>query len=168
MAANGSKRWIDDIYTLADEINDTRISRMGFAPNEVNAENEQAIYERFYATPRPYSTPKFKVGDRVRKAEPLVQFRRSFYPGWSPQIFHIVAVNRKTPNVYKLRDYYEKAIPGSFYAEELQKAKHPDYFLVEEVLERRGNRVLVKWWGYDKTDWVAAREVYDASADRRP
>lgn len=162
MALRGSKRWVGDLRRIIEEINNTKIARMGFRPNDVTPRNEAAIYQKFYSTPRPVgAAPKFRVGGKVRRSEPLIQFRRSFYPGWSPHIFTISAINRKLPHSYKLRDYYGVAIPGSYYAEELQTAKHPNYFLIEEVLERRGNRVRVKWWGYNSIQWINARDLYN-------
>lgn len=161
MALRGNKRWVDDLRRIVAEINNTKIARMGFKPNDVTPLNEAAIYQKFYSAPRPVgAVTKFKVGDKVRRSEPHIQFRRSFYPGWSPHIFTISAVNRKLPQVYKLKDYYGAPIPGSYYGEELQKAKHPNYFLIEEILERRGNRVRVKWWGYNTIQWLNARDVY--------
>lgn len=166
MALRGSKRWIDDLQNLINEINRKKIARLGFAPNDVNEENEGEIYRKFYSSPRPYRAPKFAIGDVVRKSEPLVQFKRSFYPGWSPQIYKIVNINVKYPNVYKLVDYYGKPVLGSFYNEELQRVKHPNYFLIEKVIRRRGNSQLVKWLGYDETGWVHDRDFVDIS-DRR-
>lgn len=160
MAMRGTKEWLSDIEKVIDEINNTKIQRMGFKPNDVTANNERAIYQAFYSTPRAVGAAKFKVGDRVRKAEPLLQFRRSFFPGWSPHIYTITGVNRKTPNVYRLRDYYRTPEPGSFYAEELQKSKYPDYYIIERILERRGNRARVKWWGYNEISWIQNADLY--------
>lgn len=161
MAQRGTKRWTDLLEEVTEDLNNTRIARKGFAPNEVNARNERDIYERFYMQPRPFKNPAFAVGQKVRKSESILQFRRSFYPGWSPQIFTIAAVNRKYPNAYKLKDYYGKAVAGTFYQQELQKAKHPNYFLIEKILVRRGNRVKVKWLGYEKEGWLNRRDVFD-------
>lgn len=167
MAKRGRKNWIVELAPLIRKINATKIARMGFAPNDVNAGNEAAIYQRFYATPRPFQVPKYRVGDRVRIAEPLTQFKKSCFPAWSVEVYTIRAVNRKAPNVYKIRDYYRNNLPGSYYAEELQICKHPGYFMIEEILERRGNRLRVRWLGYDgETGWVNARDVYDNRGNR--
>ncbi|XP_068991200.1 uncharacterized protein [Neodiprion pinetum] len=47
-------------------------------------------------------------------------------------------------------------IEGGFYEEELGKVKYPDGYLVENVLRKRGNRVYVKWLGFDSShnSWI--------------
>jgi len=42
-------------------------------------------------------------------------------------------------------------INGSFYEEELQKVKDKNAFLVEKILKRKNNQVLVKWSGFDSS-----------------
>ncbi|KAK5637898.1 hypothetical protein RI129_000159 [Pyrocoelia pectoralis] len=43
---------------------------------------------------------------------------------------------------------------GGFYEPELQKAKHPDLYLVEKVIRRKKNKVYVKWLGLDEKSWI--------------
>jgi hypothetical protein len=40
--------------------------------------------------------------------------------------------------------------------EELQKTKHPDVHLVEKVLHKKGDKLYVKWLGFDSShnSWV--------------
>lgn len=166
MAQNGSKEWVRLLQPLIAKINATKISRLGFAPNDVTPQNENAIYQAHYASQRPVGIPKYRIGQKVRRAEAAIQFRRSFYPGWSPQIYTIRAVNRKIPTVYRLKDHMNRNINGSYYDHELQIAKYPNYYLIEEILERRGNRLRIKWLGYNETRWVNRNDVYDASQAR--
>jgi hypothetical protein len=39
---------------------------------------------------------------------------------------------------------------------ELQKVKHPDVYLVEKVLKKKGKKLYVKWLGFDKSHnaWI--------------
>ena len=48
---------------------------------------------------------------------------------------------------YKITDYNGEVIQGSFYEEELQKTSQ-DVFRIEMILNRRGDKSLVKWMGY--------------------
>ena len=48
---------------------------------------------------------------------------------------------------YKITDYNGEVIHGSFYEEELQKTSQ-DVFRIENILNRRGDKSLVKWMGY--------------------
>jgi len=36
-------------------------------------------------------------------------------------------------------------IQGGFYEEELKKTRFPHMYLVQKVVRRKGNKVLVKW-----------------------
>ena len=60
------------------------------------------------------------------------------------------------PTTYILEDQQKNEIEGGFYQEELQKVKHPDVYLVEKVLRRKGNKVYVKWVGMDNShnSWI--------------
>lgn len=170
MALRGTHRWIDIIDELVEEINNTKHSRYGFAPNEVTSNNEKEIYEAFYSLERPRGVPTYRVGENVRKSEPVTQFRRSFYPSWSPAIYKVAAINRKVPIVYKLKDYKGKLLPGTFYKEQLLKTRFPDYFLIEKIVAKRGNMRKVRWWGYEDPShdtWIHKDKVYDVREDKQ-
>jgi len=62
-------------------------------------------------------------------------------------VFKIVKVQYTNPGTYLFEDYRVKSIAGAFY--ELHRATHPDIYLVEKILRRRGNEVCVKWLGFD-------------------
>ena len=51
------------------------------------------------------------------------------------------------PPTYKIRDYNDERIQGSFYEPELQKTSH-DIYRIQKVIRKRGNKALVKWLGY--------------------
>ena len=51
------------------------------------------------------------------------------------------------PVTYKITDYNGEEIQGSFYEQELQKTSQ-DVFRIEKMLDRRGDKSLVKWMGY--------------------
>ncbi|XP_043481312.1 uncharacterized protein LOC122510606 [Leptopilina heterotoma] len=53
---------------------------------------------------------------------------------------------------YKIGDKVRnQPISGGFYEEELLKVKYSDIYLVEKILKTRGNKVLVKWLGFDNS-----------------
>ena len=56
---------------------------------------------------------------------------------------------------YKITDYNEEEMQGSFYGQELQKTS-PGTFRIEKVLKRQGDKCLVKWMGYHKSfnSWI--------------
>ena len=50
---------------------------------------------------------------------------------------------------------------GGFYEQELLKVRHSDVYLIEKILRKKGNRVRVKWLGFDSSHntWENASEV---------
>jgi len=50
---------------------------------------------------------------------------------------------------YLLEDYRGKPVAGGFYEYELPRVANPDIYLVEKVLHKKGNKVYVKWLGFD-------------------
>jgi len=66
------------------------------------------------------------------------------------------AVKPTKPITYRLKDYQGNPIQGGFYQEELTSVKYPDVYLIEKVLKRRGNRLFVKWLGFDSShnSWI--------------
>ena len=55
-------------------------------------------------------------------------------------MFTIVKKQCTNPVTYLLEDYYGKFIAGAFYEHELHRATHPDVYLVEKVLRKKGIR----------------------------
>ena len=86
---------------------------------------------------------------------------------FSKEIFTVSQQIPRHPPVYKLKDYDQEELSGTFY-EELQKViKEDDVYEVEKILKSRGkgkNReVFVKWLGYPAkfNSWIPASEVKD-------
>ena len=97
----------------------------------------------------PRKRPKFKEGDKVRISKYKHIFEKGYTPNWTTEIFTIKKVLPTTPYTYKLKDYQNKPISGGFYEQELLKANVTDIYLMEKIVKRRGNQVLVKWFGFD-------------------
>ena len=57
---------------------------------------------------------------------------------------------------YLLEDWRGNPIEGGFYEHELLKAAAPDVYLVEKILRRKGDKVFVKWLGFDNVhnSWI--------------
>lgn len=73
----------------------------------------------------------------------------------------MVKVGSTFPRVYHLVDLKGLPIKGCFYEHELKATQYPNYYLVEKVLKRKGNKVLVKWFGFDNNEnsWIPIKEV---------
>ncbi|XP_015601788.1 uncharacterized protein LOC107270880 [Cephus cinctus] len=93
--------------------------------------------------------PKFKIGDRVRISKFKHIFEKGYTPNWTTEIFTVSRVKNTDPVTYNLKDYQDHSIEGGFYEHELTSVKYPDIYLVEKILRKRGNKLFVKWLGFD-------------------
>jgi len=148
----GTYKWIDILPDLVSIYNTRKHRTIGMKPADVtpaNAHRLKKIYQQRSLPPR--KKPKFKVGDKVRVSKFKHVFEKGFKPSFTPEIFEITAVKPTIPVTYRLKDYQNEPIEGGFYEEELAPVKHPDVYLVEKVLKRRGNSLFVKWLGFDSS-----------------
>ena len=109
-------------------------------------------------------SPKFKIGDIVRYLKRKSKFSKeaSLTGNWSDKLYNIHPINEahsfKPMHTYVLGElgtflpaYGLPAIREDF----LKKASNnpQDTFIVEKVLNRKGNKVLVKWLDYEQPTW---------------
>ena len=94
--------------------------------------------------------PKFKVGDHVRISKYKNIFAKGYMPNWSEEIFIIKKIKNTVPWTYVLNDLSGEEIIGTFYENELQKTNQKE-FRKEKVLKKKGDKLYVKWKGYDNS-----------------
>ena len=94
--------------------------------------------------------PKFKIGDYVRISKYKNIFSKCYLPNWSEEIFIINKVKNTVPWTYLINDLNGEEIKGSFYEKELQKTDQEE-FRIEKVIKKKGNKLYVKWQGYDNS-----------------
>ena len=99
--------------------------------------------------------PKFKVGDRARISKYKNIFAKGYMPNWSEELFVIKKVKNTVPWIYVIIDVDGEEIIGSFYEKELQKTNQEE-FRIENVAKRKGNKIYVKWKGYNNSfnSWI--------------
>ncbi|KAK3108257.1 hypothetical protein FSP39_004278 [Pinctada imbricata] len=135
----------------------------GLSPSEVNPENEAILWKEMYIDvlnkskirrnkKKIYKRFKFKRGDYVRLSSLKRTFQRDYEQKWSEEVFIITRrFLRQGIPVYKVSDYDEDPIEGTFYESELQKVNKTrnDLWKIEKVLKTRRRRgikeVYVKW-----------------------
>ena len=98
---------------------------------------------------------KFKVGDHVRMSKNKNIFAKGYTPNWSEEVFEIKRVKNTVPWTYVINDLNGDEIIGTFHEKELQKTNQQE-FRIEKVIERKGNKLYVKWVGYDSlfNSWI--------------
>lgn len=158
---NGTYKWIDMYKDLISVYNNKPHRTIKMSPIEVNSENEQHILKTVYSNIKLFTGSKLKMGDNVRISKYKGVFEKSYTPNWSTEIFKIAKVQNTFPTTYLLDDLKGNPIKGGFYKEELKKTRFPDEYLVEKVLKTKGNKVLVRWLNFPKTDdsWIEKSEI---------
>ena len=104
--------------------------------------------------------PKFKVGDQVRISKYKNIFAKGYMPNWSEEILIIKKIKNTVPWTYVLNDLNGEEIIGTFYEHELQKTKENE-FRIEKVIEKKGDKLYVKWKGYNNSfnSWIDKKDI---------
>lgn len=150
MIANGTRKFVDVVTSLVSGYNNTVHSVTKMRPAEVNMRNAPALARRLFGQRNVTSSTvlrkrdfKFKVGDFVRLSKAPRPFRKSYKGNYTQEIFIISSRRRTTReglNLYKVRDFNDDTIKGSFYEEELQLYHKPPKWTVEKKLKYKGSK----------------------------
>ena len=99
--------------------------------------------------------PKFKVGDHVKISKHKNIFGKGYTPNWSEEFFVVSKTKNAVPWTYVINDLNGEEINGTFYEKELQKTNQKE-FIIEKVTKRKGDKLYVKWKGYDNlfNSWI--------------
>lgn len=153
---NGTYNWLDVLPNIAQNYNNQKHRTINMKPCDVTKDNEQQILKSSYSHIKIAGSNKFKVGDMVRISKSKHAFEKGYTPNWTTELFKINKMKITNPRTYLLEDMHGKPIMGAFYEQELQKTLQPDIYLIEKVLRRKGNKVYVKWLGFDNShnSWI--------------
>ena len=104
------------------------------------------------------NNPKFKVGHHVRISKYKNIFPKGYTPNWSEEVFVIKRIKNTVPWTYVIDDLNGEEITGTFYEKELQKIDQHE-FRIEIVIKKKGDKLYVKWKGYDNSfkNWIDKR-----------
>ena len=158
---NNNTAYFDKINKLVDDHNNVRHSSVKMKKNESKVWSN--LYgDLIYLKP---GKPKFVIGDKVRISKYKRKiFDEDYTPNWKGEMFVIDKVLPPKPVTYSIVDLMNEAIKGSFYEQELQKAKQQT-FRIEKVIRRDNKKKmpLLEWSGYpDKfNSWVSFKDLVD-------
>ena len=81
-------------------------------------------------------------------------------PNWSEEVFIISKIKNTVPWTYIINNLNNEEITGTFYEKELQKTNQQE-FRVKKVLKINGDKLYVKWKGYDNSfnSWVDKKDL---------
>ena len=111
---------------------------------------------------------RFKVGDKVRLTYIRNPFTREYDEKWTGGIFKISQkILRGGLPVYRLKDFHDEEIKGTFYQSELKKAdvNDDDMWKIEKIVKTRGKgrnkQHYVRWlhWPKKFNSWISACDV---------
>ena len=116
-----------------------------------------------YAEYNEYSNkrdPQLKVGDHVRISKDNYIFAKGYAPNWSEEVFDVSKIKTTVPWTYVVSDLNGEEITGSFYEKELKK-RNQEKVRIENVLQRKGDKLYVKWKGNDNrfNSWIDEKDL---------
>ena len=142
--------YIDKLDDIVDEYNNTYHTTIKMKPIDLKDNT-------YINTSKEINNkdPKFKVGDHVRISKYKNIFAKGYMPNWSEEVFVIKKVKNTIPWTYVINDLNGEEIIGTFYEKELQKTNQEE-FRIEKVIRRKGDKLYVKWKGYDNlfNSWI--------------
>ena len=162
-AANTLK-FVNVLQALVKGYNESKHRSIGMAPTEVTLKNEREVWDRLYGTKKKkFKRPKFKVGDRVRLNKKHRTFKKSYLPGWTEEVFRVKEVRKGPVPTYKIQEWDETPLEGTFYEQDLQKVQMDDegLFRIEKILKRKEGKSLVQWKGWPEkyNTWIPSEYI---------
>ena len=160
-----TRRYIDVLNDIVFAYNHTFHRSIGQTPASVNKTNQEQVWQSLYGDLREKKT-KLKIGDTVRLSVNRTRFRKGYLPGWTEEVFVVAEAIADDPPYYKIKDFNDEVLEGTFYDSELQKIdKNDGVYKIESILKKRKRGThyyyLVKWLGYPESfnSWIHERDL---------
>ena len=87
-------------------------------------------------------------------------FAKGYTSNWSEEVFVVSKIKNTVSWAYVISDLNGEEITGSFYENELPKTSQ-EKFWIEKVLKTKGDKLYVKWKGYDNSFniWINKKDL---------
>ena len=155
MTAISKNVYFDVLDDIVDKYNNIVHRTIKMKPIDVTVDSYVEYNEDFNK-----KDSKSNVGDYVRISKYKNIFAKGYTPNWSEEVFVINKIKNTVPWTYAISDLNGEEITGSFYEKELQKTSQ-EKFRIEKVLNRKGDKLYVKWKGYDNrfNSWIDKKDL---------
>ena len=76
------------------------------------------------------------------------------------EVFVVSKIENTVPWTYAINDFNGEEITGKFYEKDLQKTNQQK-FRIEKVIRKKGDKLYVKWKGYDSSlnSWIDKNDL---------
>ena len=155
MTSKSKNVYIDKLDDIVNEYNNAYHTTIKMKP--IDVKGNTYINTDKEANDR---DPKFKVADHVRISKYKNIFAKGYMPNWFEEVFVIKEVKNIVLWTYVINDLNGKEITGTFYEKELQKTNQEE-FGIKKVIKRKGDKIYVKWKGYDNlfNSWIYKKDL---------
>ena len=156
MTAISKNIYFDVLDDIVDKYNNTVHKTIKIKPIEVTGD----YYAEYNEDSSNKKEPKFKVGGNVEISKYKNIFAKGYTLNWSEEVFVINKIKNTVPWTNAISDLNGEEITGSFYEKELQKTSQKE-FRIEKVLKRKGDKLYVKWKGYNNSFncWINKKDL---------
>jgi len=153
-------KYVDVLQDLVKNYNNTKHTSIKQKPADVLTKEKEPEEKKRKLK----ANEKINIGDYVRISRLKKTFEKGYTQNWSEEVFKVINIDRNSlPLMYEIEDLQGEELKGKFYAQELQTIdeKFKDFALIEKVLKRKGNKVYVKYKGYDNkfNEWIDKRQT---------
>ena len=155
MIAISKNVYIDVLNDIVNKYNNTIHRTIKIKPIDVINDSYAEYKEDFNK-----KGPKFKVNDHIRISKCKNIFAKGYVLNWSEEVFIVNEIKNTVPWTYTINDLNNEKITGTFYEKELQKTNQKE-FRIEKILKRKGDKLYVKWKGYDNSFniWINKKDI---------
>ena len=155
MTSISKNMYIHKLDDLVDEYKNTYHRTIKMKPVDVK-DNTYIDFEKEVND----KDPKFKVGDHVRISKYKNIFAKGYTPNCSEEVFVISKIEDTVPWTFIINDLNGEEIIGTFYEKDMRKANQKE-FKIEKVIKRKGDKLYVKWKGYDNlfNRWIDKKDL---------
>lgn len=158
--ATGTWNWYNTISKIINNYNHTKHRTIKCTPYEARM-NTSKIKSNVQIYNKIFHKPKLKINDKVRISKYKHIFSKGYTPNWTTEIFTISKVLHTNPITYQLKDESNNIILGGFYEQEIKLTDFPNTFLIERIIKKVKDKMLVKWMGFDSShnSWISSTDV---------